>query len=1521
MPPCTEQEKRYGLCKEVTATSPRQQERYGFPAAPTDRSLDRYILTPAPEQLNSLPPTPLDELGEDRNSFFEKSLTMGKRLGKGIVESVNVFEGDISLRERAARGATVASFFVPFGVTARVLGTGAKLASRVATTALQEAVIGGGIEAIRGGNVTAGAGVSGALGGAIEYGLGKYRLAKFAKAVKEWDDPALIRNLQKTPLHNQPYTIVSAQLPGLTPEENAKRVGKLIMYLQGKGFDARPLKGQLSGNPAEDALETVVRDDYAEGAGKLKAAKLQKDIEEFEFILRSGKVLPGMPLMPVDVQDMTAQLMKWQDELQQLDFSATSGKPITVYHGTSKAFDEFDFDKADPDALYGPGAYFTENPEVAGGTFKDGPGGYVNKGQDPSRFMPIHPTPEELEHWYKSNAPNVRPARLRMKNPFDMDKDYGVEGANELLKRILSKVKPAQKTVGEMQEYQILKQLFSDDVPGEAFSGEAVYRRLVDALHGDKVAAREALKAAGFDGITHIGGSRTGTDPHRVWIAWDNEQILPAWRAAKATEDAILVPGLSKAEAMTVAKRFNQGRFLTNEGLFDLENMNFRPVVKSGTKFNSAVTPDDEFVGQINAGNMDQLFSMHFGDAQKLGPDLPKDPVKRVLSLMAPTRGRLEELRDNAANVPWNYRLQQWYQNIVDSNTGFRTFEETVLGSQAGKTFTLPSKVAQLARGWASVAEHNLKYGMVSVDDASRMVREKGLLQLFEKVDPAEWEAFTAYGFARRWKAISRSMGKKLPKLDDGTRMTIEELDGIIANAPKHFASVFDEIVDWRNRFLQEYLGNTGIISEKGIKAILTSPDYVPLRLSLDELVSRVDIDTPGKDFFGVFDPVKRLQGLRGKYENWAEMLVKETMVFTQLAHHQKVLSSVINLAENSVPELRSNFLKKVKLKPRKLAKSKQEVIASLKDSDPAMAEAVQNLDEEILALLDPKSFLGDKKYIGGLVDGARVWYEVKDPLLWEAIDAMGPAEKGFWGRVLSNPIAEKPASWLRAGATLSFEFIARNPLRDLPFAAVTAGANPVNFLKGIASALKQDEWFKQWTAAGGPRAALVSLDRKVLRDEMVKAVKEGTRARHVIKYPLDALQALSEFMETGTRLGHFRAQYPKLLNEGWKPADAIQEAALRSRNVSVDFGVHGAKTSTLRNSVAFWNAMIQGYRQTAQSLIRDPMAKYRALGFITVPSVALYFHNRKDPEYFDLPNWERTIFWHVKAGDKWLRIPKPFELGLVFGTMVEKMLQAIDQQDPAVLDAASADFFKDNFRNLMPVPTTLRPFIEKALNKDFFTGRPVIPRGQENIEGEFRETSQTSDVVKGISRMLNLHEVGLDPITLEHFFEAYTGGLGRMSADIADATMATVTGNANPRPGHTQLGPLSIPPAHKWPAVKGFVSNFPETNESTERFYRFAEETEKAAGTASKLEKELRLDDLEDYIEQKFGLIAAAPDTRKIIAELRSLREQRQLIRNSPSMNSAQKQEMIDMLLEMEYSMVRSAGELERLVQEIGIR
>jgi RNA polymerase sigma factor (sigma-70 family) len=237
-----------------------------------------------------------------------------------------------------------------------------------------------------------------------------------------------------------------------------------------------------------------------------------------------------------------------------------TGQPIAVYHGTAKGgFDRFDPEKINDGNLYGPGFYFTESPDIAKEyTAKDAEyklsreltrkdmdrakrfltskaairdansdigirhsyrqaamslnAAYASN--DPAKWQDFLENAEAGDHFLRMHKvekqqtgnPEVKTAYLNIRNPFRID--------SQLDAAALDRINAAAG-----------KEIFSSKwyVAQGHSHGENVYQRL--AHEGGRAGAAKILQAAGYDGITHLGGSRMGRVPHRVWIAFKPTQI------------------------------------------------------------------------------------------------------------------------------------------------------------------------------------------------------------------------------------------------------------------------------------------------------------------------------------------------------------------------------------------------------------------------------------------------------------------------------------------------------------------------------------------------------------------------------------------------------------------------------------------------------------------------------------------------------------------------------------------------------------------------------------------------------------------------------------------------------------------------------------------------------------------------------------------------------------------------------------------------------------------------------------
>lgn len=75
------------------------------------------------------------------------------------------------------------------------------------------------------------------------------------------------------------------------------------------------------------------------------------------------------------------------------------GSPLRMFHGTNADFSSF---KVAPGGLYGPGIYFTDDPELAA-EYTTGVGGYASREGTSSEFV---------------SRPNIIPAYLRVVRPY-----------------------------------------------------------------------------------------------------------------------------------------------------------------------------------------------------------------------------------------------------------------------------------------------------------------------------------------------------------------------------------------------------------------------------------------------------------------------------------------------------------------------------------------------------------------------------------------------------------------------------------------------------------------------------------------------------------------------------------------------------------------------------------------------------------------------------------------------------------------------------------------------------------------------------------------------------------------------------------------------------------------------------------------------------------------------------------------------------------------------------------------------
>lgn len=466
--------------------------------------------------------------------------------------------------------------------------------------------------------------------------------------------------------------------------------------------------------------------------------------------------------------------------------------------------------------------------------------------------------------------------------------------------------------------------------------------------------------------------------------------------------------------------------------------------------------------------------------------------------------------------------------------------------------------------------------------------------------------------------------------------------------------------------------------------------------------------------------------------------------------------------------------------------------------------------------------------------NGKRKYIEVS-PELYQAMSGMNEVSSSLFINILG-----KPAQWLRVGATMTPEFAFRNPLRDQWTAFMQTNVGFIPFVdtgRAIADILGKSQVYYDYLRSGAAQSGFVEMTRPALQ----KAVKELNRHPNLIKRLniLTDMQDLSQLMERGTRVGVYRAG----IRQGLSPV----EAGFISRESTLDFAKGGAKTRDVGKVIAFLKAGINGLDTTIRTFKNRPVSTtLKGIAAITIPSLLLYLKNRKDPEYKEIPTWQRDLFWITKVKDTYIRIPKPFLYGQVFGSIPERFFEYLDTKDPSAFDGLA----KSVYESVSPVtgdpaggilPTAVRPLVENYVNWNFFLGRKIIPEGKERLLPPEQYGRYTSDTAKKLGELLNY-----SPAKIENLARGWFGGTAQYALGASDYLLNGIRKEAGVKI------PEKIREFEQMPLVRGFTIKPPtETGQaqSIEKFYDSAEKITSVYLTADKFIKEGRTEDAKRLI------------------------------------------------------------------------
>ena len=818
-----------------------------------------------------------------------------------------------------------------------------------------------------------------------------------------------------------------------------------------------------------------------------------------------------------------------------------------------------------------------------------------------------------------------------------------------------------------------------------------------------------------------------------------------------------------------------------------------------------------------------------------------------------------------------------------------------------------PYLLARLLKGVTSKATSFLEYGTFGkefwkMEGKGRKARAvpnytgESLQSILNEVkEPVRWQEFSTYLTSRRAVELSEREIETGIKVDDA-KSAISELEEIHPD----FDGLAQRVYKYQDSLLV-YANEMGLISDDLVAKLRRYGNYVPFYRVFNELQAK---GLMGNKMANIAAPIKRIKGSEREIINPLESIVKNTYVLINAADRNQVGIALANLVDQ-YPELADVF-ERVKTPITKVA------TVSAKELGVEVEGLTDAEEEQMVDIFRPSFFVsGDEVTV--LIDGKRQYYRV-DTDLRDAMLQLNRESLGMMGKILGAP-----ARWLRAGATLSPDFMFRNPARDqlTAFAYSNYGFLPgIDFVKGIASILRKDSDYQLFRLSGAEHSMLVSMDRSYLRKTFNELVG-GKQAIEYVRHPMELFRIVSELGEKATRLGEFR----KGIQSGAIPL----EAGYSGRSITLDFAQAGITAHAINTFIAFFNANLRGWGKMISSFKEHPVrTSAKVFIGITVPSMLFWLANHDDPRWKEIPQWQKDLFWIVFLGDNIYRIPKPFELGIIFGSVPERFLDWLVDRDPDLMKDLAGTLIESGSPGF--IPTAALPIMEWMTNYSFFRGRSLVPASRQAMPPELQYTRWSSEVSKHLGNLLKQ-----PPAKIDNLLFAWTGGLGRYATDILDGILKNT--------GISPDIPEPSPTLADQPVIKAFVVRSPygSSGETVNDFYDTLEKYQAGekslkemlvAGNTEAYERykaahpellffaDFDAEEYQNAIEagktpKEVYYSASARYLRRVASELTELRKKQDLIYDDPSMSPEEKRSKVDEIDRLKTDVARKALDL----------
>jgi len=713
------------------------------------------------------------------------------------------------------------------------------------------------------------------------------------------------------------------------------------------------------------------------------------------------------------------------------------------------------------------------------------------------------------------------------------------------------------------------------------------------------------------------------------------------------------------------------------------------------------------------------------------------------------------EMVSDARNRWWQKRVQNW----VDA---YRPIKN-LLGDQATRAWQMMQLSenahgmlhAMLHYGAPKARYHNGEFDWYDVDFS-----REGLLDILKDLD-GEADRFMSWMVYTRANRLAKEEREKNFTTEDivaGLKLNQQSKNDMMKSGRDRrvvYQQAMRKMSKLQDSVLQMAV-DAGVIDET-VRETLDTGFYVPFyREFTSDGKTAVRGPTPSHDFVNIKSIVNRL---RGSEENIKDSLQSMMMNWTTI-----MSAAMKNRAG----------------------------IAAMEAAQKAGAATLITSKKDIANIEFSKGKSRNEKFdsfVYVLKDGKKVWYEVNDALVLNAMASLA------WGGVDSKALRTLSTfkRWLTIGVTASPAFKIRNMIRDTVH-SIAVGKLSYNALGNASTGyqtLKDNHLVTANMMMGGAtfQFGFYNDDPAAIR-RMVDAVGEGrildttAKARKAMGFLFNWYQDIGNRMENANRASLYLQR---------KEEVGHLQASIEARDL-LNFSQHGRGVAAqwLMASMPFLQARINGLDKLARSGAKGERARMlTVVGTVTLASILLRLSYEGDEDYEELEEWQKDTYWPIKIpGTKdFFFLPKPFEIGAI-ASMGDRITENFirDAGELGMNDYTRARI-TDLLMHQLAVdwrPQIVKPMIELWQNKNSFTDRQIenITWQLNNLPKELRVRAYTSDfsvksswAVGEMLDLIGLKESGLhiSPVQMDHLIKGYFGWIGATTTGAFDVLSSDV--------------------------------------------------------------------------------------------------------------------------------------------------